>query len=325
MTSVPFYVLVAVILVAVVACVFVWIFRYKKGQEDRQIYAEGKIGGAEEKAEKIVNDAIKAAEQKRKEVLLEAKDEIFRLKADGEKELKDRRNEITRQERRLNQKEENLDKKTDAMEKREADQKQKELLIEAKLAEVEQVKERELQKLETISGLSQDAAKALILEKLDRQLTHEKAVKISAYEAQLKEDSDEMARDIITQAIARCARDHSAEAVVSTVSLPNDEMKGRIIAVKAEISVPLKPPPALTLLLTTHRRQSQFPALTQSAVKLQDRPWKNLFPMAVFTHGELKKPLKKPAERWNLPSRKRAKGRLWTPAYTVCTLSLSSL
>ena len=229
MTSVPFYVLVAVILVAVVACVFVWIFRYKKGQEDRQIYAEGKIGGAEEKAEKIVNDAIKAAEQKRKEVLLEAKDEIFRLKADGEKELKDRRNEITRQERRLNQKEENLDKKTDAMEKREADQKQKELLIEAKLAEVEQVKERELQKLETISGLSQDAAKALILEKLDRQLTHEKAVKISAYEAQLKEDSDEMARDIITQAIARCARDHSAEAVVSTVSLPNDEMKGRII------------------------------------------------------------------------------------------------
>ena len=167
MTSVPFYVLVAVILVAVVACVFVWIFRYKKGQEDRQIYAEGKIGGAEEKAEKIVNDAIKAAEQKRKEVLLEAKDEIFRLKADGEKELKDRRNEITRQERRLNQKEENLDKKTDAMEKREADQKQKELLIEAKLAEVEQVKERELQKLETISGLSQDAAKALILEKLD--------------------------------------------------------------------------------------------------------------------------------------------------------------
>ncbi len=218
----------ALVIVIVVSAV-VGLVLYKKGYEDRKKAAEAQIGSAEEESKRIVNDAIKAAEQKRKETLLEAKDEIFKLKADGEKELKDRRAEVSRQERRLSQKEENLDKKIDALEKRETSAKQKELLIDARLAEVEQVKQRELEKLESVSGLSQEAAKQIILQRLDEQLTHEKAVKITAYEAQLKEDSEEMAREILTQTIARCAADHSAEAVVSVVPLPNDEMKGRII------------------------------------------------------------------------------------------------
>lgn len=218
----------ALVIVIVAAALSGFIF-YKKGYGDRKKTAEARIGSAEEESKRIVNDAIKAAEQKRKETLLEAKDEIFKLKADGEKELKDRRAEVSRQERRLSQKEENLDRKTDALEKRENSAKQKELLIDARLAEVERVKQQEIEKLESVSGLSQEAAKAVILQRLDEQLTHEKAVKITAYEAQLKENSEELAREILTQTIARCAADHSAEAVVSVVPLPNDDMKGRII------------------------------------------------------------------------------------------------
>lgn len=217
------------VVVAVVVGALVGFLCYKKGYADRKATAEAQIGSAEDEARRIVNDAIKTADTKRKEALVEAKDEIFRLKAENEKEIKERRNEVSRQERRLNQKEENLDKKTDALEKREADIKQKEQLVTARLDEMEQMKQREVEKLETISGLSQEAAKALILEKMDEQLTHEKAVRITAFEDQIKEDSEEMARNILTQTIARCAADHSAEAVVSVVPLPNDEMKGRII------------------------------------------------------------------------------------------------
>ena len=218
-----------VALVVLIVSVVAGLICFKLGESYRRRTAERKIGSAEDEAKRIINDAIKSAEQKRKETLLEAKDEIFKLKAEGDKELKERRNEVSRQERRLNQKEENLDKKTEALEKKDADMKQKELLISARLDEVEQIKQRQLDKLESISGLSQEAAKGIILQRLDEQLTHEKAVKINSYETQLKEESDEIARNLLTQAIARCAADHSREAVVSVVPLPSDEMKGRII------------------------------------------------------------------------------------------------
>ena len=218
-----------VALVAVIVAIIAGIIGFTGGVSHRRKVAEAKIGSAEDEAKRLINDAIKSAEQKRKEALLEAKDEIFKMKADGEKELKERRGEISRQERRLTQKEENLDKKTDLLEKKEADAKQKELLIDSRLNEIEQMKQRELEKLEVISGLTSEAARALILERLDDQLTHEKAVKITAYESQLKEDSEELARNLLTQTIARCAADHAQEAVVSVVPLPSDEMKGRII------------------------------------------------------------------------------------------------
>lgn len=216
-------------LVAVIGAIIAGVAGFYGGVSHRRNVAEAKIGSAEEEAKRLINDAIKSAEQKRKEALLEAKDEIFKMKAEGEKELKERRQEIVRQERRLSQKEENIDKKTENLEQKENDAKQKQQLIEARLNEIEQIKQRELEKLEVISGLSTDAARQIILEKLDDQLSHEKAVKISAYENQLKEDSEELARNLLTQTIARCAADHAQEAVVSVVALPSDEMKGRII------------------------------------------------------------------------------------------------
>ncbi len=221
--------LIPTVLVVLVVVIAVAVIAYKKGESDRIKTAEALIGSAEEKAVQIRNDAIKSAEQRKKEILLEAKDEIYKMKADGDKELKERRSEVSRQERRLNQKEENIDKKTEALEKKEADIKQKELLVSARLDEMEQMKQRQLEKLETISGLSQDAAKTLILQRVEEQLTHEKAVKITAFEEQLKEDSEELTRQLISQTLARCAVDHSRDAVVSVVPLPSDEMKGRII------------------------------------------------------------------------------------------------
>ena len=216
-------------LIAVIGAAVAGFICFQLGISHRRKTAEAKIGSAEDEAKRLINDAIKTAEQKRKEALLEAKDEIFKLKAESDKELKERRSEISRQERRLTQKEENLDKKTENLEQKEAEAKQKQELIAARLAEVEQIKQREIEKLEVISGLSTEAARVMILEKLDDQLGHEKALKINHYENELKENCEELARDLLTQVIARCAADHAQEAVVSVVPLPSDEMKGRII------------------------------------------------------------------------------------------------
>ena len=199
------------------------------GGENRKRTAEAKIGSAEEEAKRIVNDAIKAAEQKRKETIIEAKDEAFKLKSDADKEIKDRRAEITRQERRIDQKEEALDKRTAQMERKEEDLKRRSETVEARLDELEQLKLRQTEKLETIAAMSKEDARAVLLKQVDDELTHEKAMKISAYQANMKDESDNLARELIGQAIARCAADATSEATVSVVPLPSDEMKGRII------------------------------------------------------------------------------------------------
>ena len=199
------------------------------GGEDRKRTAEAKIGSAEEEAKRIVNDAIKAAEQKRKETIIEAKDEAFKLKSDADKEIKDRRAEITRQERRIDQKEEALDKRTAQMERKEEDLKRRSETVEARLDELEQLKLRQTEKLETIAAMSKEDARAVLLKQVDDELTHEKAMKISAYQANMKDECDNLARELIGQAIARCAADATSEATVSVVPLPSDEMKGRII------------------------------------------------------------------------------------------------
>lgn len=222
----PILVTVVVAVVAAVVCGAACFFI---GVAYRRKTAEAKLGSAEEEAKRIVNDAIKTAEQKRKESIIEAKDEALRMKTEADKEIKERRSELSRQERRLDQKEEALDKKVSAMEQKEEDQRQRAELVEAKLDELEQLKLRQLEKLETIAGLTQDDAKQLLLNRLDQELTHEKAMRISAYEANLKDQCDTMAKELIGQAIARCAADHSSEATVSVVPLPSDEMKGRII------------------------------------------------------------------------------------------------
>ena len=199
------------------------------GGENRKRTAEAKIGSAEEEAKRIVNDAIKAAEQKRKETIIEAKDEAFKLKSDADKEIKDRRAEISRQERRMDQKEEALDKRTAQMERKEEDLKRRSETVEARLDELEQLKLRQTEKLETIAAMSKEDARAVLLKQVDDELTHEKAMKISAYQANMKDECDNLARELIGQAIARCAADATSEATVSVVPLPSDEMKGRII------------------------------------------------------------------------------------------------
>ena len=199
------------------------------GGENRKRTAQAKIGSAEEEAKRIVNDAIKAAEQKRKETIIEAKDEAFKLKSDADKEIKDRRAEITRQERRIDQKEEALDKRTAQMERKEEDLKRRSETVEARLDELEQLKLRQTEKLETIAAMSKEDARAVLLKQVDDELTHEKAMKISAYQANMKDECDNLARELIGQAIARCAADATSEATVSVVPLPSDEMKGRII------------------------------------------------------------------------------------------------
>ena len=199
------------------------------GGENRKRTAEAKIGSAEEETKRIVNDAIKAAEQKRKETIIEAKDEAFKLKSDADKEIKDRRAEITRQERRIDQKEEALDKRTAQMERKEEDLKRRSETVEARLDELEQLKLRQTEKLETIAAMSKEDARAVLLKQVDDELTHEKAMKISAYQANMKDECDNLARELIGQAIARCAADATSEATVSVVPLPSDEMKGRII------------------------------------------------------------------------------------------------
>ena len=215
--------------IAVVAGVVAAAIAFFAGVSFRRKTAEAKIGSAEEEAKRLINDAMKAAQQKRKEALIEAKDEAFQLKAEADKEIKERRSELSRQERRLDQKEEAMDRKTAVLEQKETDLAKRSELVEARLDEIEQIKARELDKMETIAGLTAEDAKQLLLNRLDEQLTHEKAMHIAAFETQTKDECDTMARELISQAVARCAADHSSEATVSVVPLPSDEMKGRII------------------------------------------------------------------------------------------------
>lgn len=195
----------------------------------RKSVAEKEIGSAEEEANKIISDAMKAAEAKKKEAILEGKDEVHRMRNENEKELSNRRKEVQRQERRIQQKEENLDKKMNNLDAKSEKVNKKLKEAEAKVAEVEQIKKSQFEMLERISGYTADQAKEYLLEQLDHELSHEKSVKILEYEEQLKEESEKIARNIITLSIQRLASDQVSEATVSVVPLPNDEMKGRII------------------------------------------------------------------------------------------------
>lgn len=205
------------------------IVAFRSGESHRKKIAEMAIGSAEAEAERILKDAKAQAESKKKETLLEAKDEIHRLRNESERELKDRRNEVTRQERRIQQKEESLDHKIEAYEAKEEAISKKQKEVESRLKDVEDIKRGQFEMLERISGFTVEQAKDYLLKSLSEELTHEKALKISEYETQLKEEADQRARDLISHAIQRVAADQVSESTVSVVPLPNDEMKGRII------------------------------------------------------------------------------------------------
>ncbi len=217
------------VIIAVAAAALAGVLMFFVGVSYRKSKAENAIGSAEQEAKRIVNDAVKTAEAKKKEIVLEGKDEVHRLRNDSEKELADRRREIQHQERRISQKEDSLDKKLESVERKEAQAEKKNQQAEERLKEAEQVKRSQFDMLEKISSFSVEQAKDYLLKNLESELVHEKAVKILEYQQQTKEESESAAREVIALAIQRCAADHVSEAAISVVPLPNDEMKGRII------------------------------------------------------------------------------------------------
>ncbi len=217
------------LVIAAVTLILGAVVGFVSGVMHRKKVAENEIGSAEQEAKRIISDAMKTAETKKKEAIIEGKDEVHRLRTEAEKDINERRKEVQRQERRLQQKEETLDKKLDNLEKKEEVVAGKLKDADKKLEEVETIKKSQFEMLERISGYSVEQAKAYLLEQLDGELTHEKSVKIMEYEQQLKDEADKKARNIISLAIQRLAADHVTEATVSVVPLPNDEMKGRII------------------------------------------------------------------------------------------------
>lgn len=217
------------IIIAVVCAVVFCIVGFVLGSVLKQKANEKEIGSATQEATKIINDALQQAEHTKKSSLIEAKDEIHKLRSDADKEIRERRSEVQKQENRLNQREEYLDKRADSIEAKNESLSQKLKDADDKLLEIDSIKKSQFDMLEKISGLTQEEAKHQLLASLEEELDTEKSRKILEYEQMVKDQSDVLAKEIIATAIQRCAADHTAETTVSVVSLPNDDMKGRII------------------------------------------------------------------------------------------------
>ena len=222
----PMGILIAVVIALIIATAvishFLTVSNLKKN-------AESKIGNAESKAREIIDDAVKTAEAKKKESLLEIKEESIRNKNELEKETKERRAELQRYEKRVLSKEEALDKKADAIEKREAGFTAKEEQLRQREAKVEELSRQRVQELERISGLTSEQAKEYLLKTVEEDVKHDTEKMVKELEAQAKEEADKKAKEYVVTAIQRCAADHVAETTISVVQLPSDEMKGRII------------------------------------------------------------------------------------------------
>ncbi len=214
---------VIVALAVSIPATFVLTTNYRKKQ------AEQKIGNAEEKARAIIDEALTTAEAKKREALLEVKEESIRSKNELDKEIRDRRNEVQRNERRVQQKEEAIDRKTDALERKEQSLASREESLRRQKEEVDKLNEQRVQELERISGLTSEQAKEYLLKIVEEDVRHDSAVMIKEIEAEAKEEADKKAREYVVGAIQRCAADHVAESTISVVQLPSDEMKGRII------------------------------------------------------------------------------------------------
>ena len=199
------------------------------GGEHRRKTSEKEIGSATQQATKIINNALTEAEATKKARLIEAKDEIHKLRHDADKEIRERRSEVQKQENRLNQREEYLDKRADSLEKKNENIGVKQKQLDDKLLEIDGIKKSQFDMLERISGLTQEQAKDQLLANLNEELDTEKSKRILENEQMIKDQSEVLAKEIISTAIQRCAADHTAETTVSVVALPNDEMKGRII------------------------------------------------------------------------------------------------
>ncbi len=216
-------------LVTLVIAVIVAAISFFLGITYRKKIAEKEISSAEEEARRIINEAIKSSESKKREALLEAKEEILQSRTEYEKEEKSRRADLQKQERRLQQKEENLDRKTENIEKKEELLASKHAAADKAQEEIDLIKRSQTEMLERISGFTVEEAKQYLISQVEGEVTHEAAVKIKEIEQRAKEEADQRAKEIVATAIQRCAADHASEITVSVVPLPNDEMKGRII------------------------------------------------------------------------------------------------
>ena len=221
--------IVIVLVASVIAIIAAVLITAKVTTNRLKKNAEGTIGNAEEKAREIIDEALKTAENKKRESLLEVKEESIRTKNELDKEIKERRAEAQRYERRVQQKEENIDKKADAIEKREASLASREESLNRMKEEVSRLNEQRVQELERISGLTSEQAKDYLLKIVEDEVKHESAVMIKEMESRAKEEADKKAKEYVVNAIQRCAADHVSETTISVVQLPNDEMKGRII------------------------------------------------------------------------------------------------
>ena len=218
------YVIAALIGLVVGGAVF-----FPLGIRYRKQVSEKEISSAEEEGTRIINEAIKSAETKKKEALLEAREEIVRSRNEYEREEKARRADLQRQENRLQQKEENLDRKTEAIERKEESLAQKHAAIDRESEEIRTIKRSQTEMLERISGFTAEEAKQYLIDQVESEVIHETALKIKEVESRMKEECEARAREVVAQAIQRCAADQVSEMTVSVVPLPNDEMKGRII------------------------------------------------------------------------------------------------
>ena len=217
-------------IVLIVACALIGIAAgYAIGYSRRKKEAEQKIGSAEEHAKKLVDDAARKAGEIKKEMELEAKEEILRLKTKLDDEIRSRRTEMQRSERRVIQREETLDKKLDNLEKREEALNTKSDQIQALYDEADQLREKQIRELERIAGMTQDEAEQMIIARVQKEAYHDAAAMVRDIEAKAKDEGEKKARNIIALAIQKCAADHVAETTVSVINLPNDDMKGRII------------------------------------------------------------------------------------------------
>lgn len=217
------------IIVGILCAIIFGVLGFVLGGEHRRKTSEKEIGSATQQATKIINNALTEAEATKKARLIEAKDEIHKLRHDADKEIRERRSEVQKQENRLNQREEYLDKRADSLEKKNENISVKQKQLDDKLLEIDGIKKSQFDMLERISGLTQEQAKDQLLANLNEELDTEKSKRILENEQMIKDQSEVLAKEIISTAIQRCAADHTAETTVSVVALPNDEMKGRII------------------------------------------------------------------------------------------------
>ena len=217
------------VIAAIIGLVVGGVVCFPLGIRYRKNVSEKEISSAEEEGKRIINEAIKSAESKKREALLEAKEEILKNRSEYEKEEKTRRADLQRHENRLQQKEESLERKIEANEKKEEALAQKHAALDKENEEIKIIKRSQTEMLERISGFTADEAKAYLIAQVESEVTHETALKIKEVESRMKEECEARAREVVAQAIQRCAADQVAEMTVSVVPLPNDEMKGRII------------------------------------------------------------------------------------------------